>query len=110
MSIDETDTVDFIGVETASGLAVLTISDHHDWADSAAHQRLMAGKINAYLTFVAGEMLTAYPDAAGRGLVIVVMATHPPDAAGNDFLERMRSGLGNMGVAFRHELLPASAP
>jgi hypothetical protein len=109
MSIDETDTVDFIGVETASGLAVLTISDHLDWADSGAHQRQMAGKINTYLNFAAGEMLTAYPDAAGRDLVISVMAKHPPDQAGHDFLERMRSGLRDMGLAFRYELLPASA-
>ena len=109
MSIDETDTVDFIGIESASGLVVLTISDHLDWVDSGAHQRQMQSKINTYLKFAAsGEMLASYPDAAGRDLLIAVKARHQPDEAGHDFLDRVRAGLKTMGLAFRYELLPAA--
>ena len=37
MSIEQTDVVDFIGTDKATGLVILTISDHLDWSDEHEH-------------------------------------------------------------------------
>ena len=67
MSIEQTDVVDIMSTDRASGHVVLTISDHLDWSDSVAHQRLLQNKLNRYLAFVeSGEILQSYPDAKDR--------------------------------------------
>ena len=49
MSIEDTEVVDAIGVESLSGKLVMTIADHLDWTDERAHLRALEGKLNAYL-------------------------------------------------------------
>jgi hypothetical protein len=67
VSIDNKDVSDAIGVETASGKVVLSISDHFDWSEEDAHLLALQNKINTYLRFIeGGELLTTYPQSAGR--------------------------------------------
>ncbi len=49
MSVEQTDVVDIVSVDKRSGHVVLTVSDHLDWSDSLAHQRVLQEKLNSLL-------------------------------------------------------------
>jgi hypothetical protein len=106
VSIDQSDKVDFVGVEAGSGKVVLTISDHLSWSDVGAHLRALEDKLNAYLRFVeSGELLTAYPDAVGRQPVIdLVTAAELPTRA-FEYLAKVRPMLESAGIEFRTRVL-----
>ena len=45
MSVEQTDVVDIVSIERETGNVILTISDHLDWSDSVAHQRILQKKL-----------------------------------------------------------------
>jgi hypothetical protein len=55
VSVEQTDIIDIISTDRATGHVVLTISDHLDWSDSTAHQMLLQTKLNRYLAFVESD-------------------------------------------------------
>jgi len=67
MTVEQTDSVDFVAMNHGVGDVLLVISDHLDWSDEHAHARLLQGKIYRYLDFVdSGELLEQFPDARCR--------------------------------------------
>lgn len=105
MSVDQTGIIDFIGIDNFSGNLVLTISDHLEWSDKE-HLLLLQEKINAYLSFVeSDEILTTYPNAQGRNIVINLVCKHPPDRNGIDFLNRVTLIIEGAGMAFKHTVV-----
>ena len=100
MAIENPDVVDIISV-TPGGTVALTISDHLDWIDSADHQLILQAKINRYLAFVeSAEILTSYPAARGRPVLIEVVTKFEPDAEGRLFLERVALAIAQAGFDF----------
>src|SRR5579871_5176627 len=79
MSIEQTEKIDFITVDKASGDVWLTISDHLPWNDDEGiHLVLLQQKLNAYLRFIeSGEIFEKAPDAKGRRIVINVVGKFP---------------------------------
>lgn len=105
MSIEQSDVIDIIGTDRTSGHVVLTISDHLDWIDSAAHQMVLQIKLNRYLAFVeSGEILQSYPDAKNRPIAFKVVFEFPPDEAGRTFLAKVRSVVESAGFSLREEV------
>jgi hypothetical protein len=105
MSIEQTDMVDIIGTDRATGDVVLTISDHLDWSDSTAHQLLLQRKLNRYLAFVeSGELLQSYPGAKDRPVAFRVVFQFSPDAAGRAFLTKIRPIIESAGFTLRDEV------
>ena len=99
MAVDNPNTVDMVS-DGPSGSLVLIIADHLDWGDSMAHQQTLQTKIHCYLAFVeSGQMRRHFPEAAGRPVVIQVVAKSLPDDAGAHFLDRARVALGRAGYA-----------
>jgi|HubBroStandDraft_2_1064218.scaffolds.fasta_scaffold389007_1 hypothetical protein len=79
MAVDDLGAIDIIGIDP-SGQVALTISDHHDWLQSSSHLLMLQEKINRYLAFVeSGEILTSYPKARGRQVVIRIVFKYEPD-------------------------------
>ena len=105
MSIEQTDIVDIISTDRATGDVVLTISDHLDWSDSTAHQMLLQSKLNRYLAFVeSGEILESYPDAKERPIVFRVVFQFAPDDAGRAFLAKVKPTIESAGFSLRDEV------
>ena len=105
MSIEQSDVIDIISTNRVTGDVSLTISDHLDWSDSAAHQLLLQKKLNYYLAFVkSGEILDSYPKARGRRIVLSVAFKHPADEAGRAFLSEVRSIVERAGFGFQVEV------
>jgi len=102
VSVEQSDTIDIVGIQRETGHVVLTISDHLDWADTVAHQTILQKKLNAYLAFVeSGEIVQSYPDAKNRQVAFRVVFRFPPDDAGRAFIARARAVIESAGFTLR---------
>jgi hypothetical protein len=106
MSIEQTDTVDFLSIVESSGDARLTISDHLDWSgDEEQHLLLLQEKINAYLRFVeSGEMVERFPGMKDRNVVITVFGRYSLSARAEAAFKRAKTKIRKAGfeLEFRH--------
>lgn len=99
MTILQTDKIDIIGTDKLSGEVILTVIDHLEWNSTESHIQALQDKISAYLSFVeSGEMAESYPAGNGRQVVIRIAMQHPPNAAGQEFLNRARDVLSKTGL------------
>ena len=75
MSVSDADKIDFIGLDPLTGVVVLSISDHLNWAeDNDDHLVSLQDKINAYLSFVeSGEIYEKFPVLAGKAVNIRIV-------------------------------------
>jgi len=104
MSVEETSVIDIIGIDQ-TGQVVLTISDHLDWSDTIAHQKVLQEKLNRYLAFVeSGEIIESYPDARNRTVAFRVVFKFPPDASGRSFLNKVEAVIESAGFTWRDEV------
>jgi hypothetical protein len=106
MSIDQTDTVDFVTIEKDSGNVLLTISDHLDWeAAEGAHLLLLQSKLNAYLRFIeSGELQQKFPESAGRDVVINLIGKFPLSDKAAAFLKKAEAAVANAGFKLQFTL------
>lgn len=105
MSVDQTKTVDAIGVDKLSGDLVLTITDHMEW-ESNEHLLLLQEKINTYLSFVeSGELLNTYKDAKDRDVVINVICQYSPDKDGLSFFSQVADIIKNTGIKLSYDVI-----
>ena len=104
MSVDQTNVVDAIGLDNQSGELVLTISDHLVWGDAKSeHFFLLQEKLNKYLSFVeGGEILEAYPDAAGRKVVIDVVCKYQVNDVASIFFSKAKAIIDMAGMELRY--------
>jgi len=104
MSVDQTNVVDAIGLDNQSGELVLTISDHLVWGDAKSeHFFLLQEKLNKYLSFVeGGEILKAYPDAAGRKVVIDVVCKYQVNDVASIFFSKAKAIIDTAGMELRY--------
>lgn len=106
MSVDQTDVVDAIGVDNATGDVILTITDHHTWSESDnEHLLLFQEKLNTYLSFIeSGELLTTYPNAKGRTVLIDVVCKYPPSQQAQGFCDQVTQIVEGAGMKLRFKL------
>jgi hypothetical protein len=107
MTVDQTNKIDAIGVDRGSGCVVLTISDHLPWSSAAdGHLELLREKLNAYLAFIeSGQLIEAYPDAAGRHAVINVVGKYDLSGPASEFLDNATAAISRAGLTLRFEKL-----
>lgn len=110
MSIEQVDVVDFISVNEAANEVVLTISDHLEWVSGTKeHLLLLQEKINSYLRFIeSGELLGSYPNANGRAAVINIIGKYPLSEEAIEFIDQVKSIVGDAGIALRFEQFKAA--
>jgi hypothetical protein len=107
LSIEDTNKVDAIGLEVASGKVILTITDHLDWEDEHKHFLALQDKVNAYIRFVeSGELLATYPKATDRRPVIDVVTRFELPQSALLFLDRIRPVLRSAGIELRTRVMP----
>lgn len=109
MSVDQTNVIDAIGVDSATGEVVLTIADHLEWTESDNdHLLLLQEKLNTYLSFIeSGEMLETYPDAKGRAVLIDIVCKYPMSQQAQGFYNQVGRIVEGAGMKFRHRLFSA---
>jgi hypothetical protein len=106
MTVEQTDVVDFAGVDEAERRVVLAISDHKSW-DEPGHIKLLQDKINAYLGFIeSGQVDAQFPRAVGyaRGLLVYFLCE--PSAEALEFLAKVRASLSRVDLYFEWQFSP----
>lgn len=110
MSIDQSETIDFIGIDRETGKVVLTVSDHLDWGDVESHVALLESKVNNYIAFIeSGQLAIDYPDGAGREVSLLLAGAYSvptDDAYVRGFLDHLRDTLAGIGVDLSIRLVP----
>src|SRR5438093_6585032 len=107
MSIEDTDKVDFIGIEVDSDKVILTITDHLDWSNEHGHLLSLQEKMNTYARFIeSGELVSTYPNAAGRKPVIDVVTQFEIPKTCVQFLEEARTIIARASIELRTHVLP----
>lgn len=83
MSIEKTNEVDVIGIDTETDMVTLSIIDTLDWSDKSSHLELVQEKINSYLRFIeSGEINKSYPETVNRKVGIKIAFMYQiPDVA-----------------------------
>jgi hypothetical protein len=107
MSIEDTDKVDFVTIDNATGHVRLTISDHLDWRqDEGAHLLLLQEKINTYLHFVeSGEMHSTMPVTVGRNVIISVAAKYPLSGEATIFFRKAQAVVQSTGLSLEFQVI-----
>jgi DNA-binding beta-propeller fold protein YncE len=106
VSVDQTNVVDFIGIDDATGSVVLTIADHLAWSEGDnEHLLLLQEKLNTYLGFVeSGELLKTYPSAEGRAVLIDVVCKYPLSQQAQGFCNQAAQITETAGIKLRARL------
>lgn len=111
MALEETSTVDAIGIHKQTDEAVLTLIDGEDWGDESRHLRLLQEKLNAYLRFIeSGELLEVYPKAVGKRIRIDVHFKDALPVAGERFLEEAAQLIQHAGFGFSYQVQASEEP
>lgn len=107
MGLENPGVVDFAGTRRDGSAVVLTIADAWDWSDEQAHLVALQQKLDNYLAFVAsGEVFEAYPDAAGRTVVIDVVTRMPVPRSGLELLGLAHTLAKAYGASVTHRVIP----
>jgi CRP-like cAMP-binding protein len=106
MSVDQTNTIDFVSIDKASGDLRLTISDHLPWDENEGnHLLLLQEKLNAYLRFIeSGEILSEFPQSRGRRIVITIVGKFPLSPQAEKFLGLARGAIEDAGFSLQFRL------
>ncbi len=110
MALDKPQVVDAIGIEEATGCAVLTIADSWDWEDEGQHLLALQAKLNSYFEFIeSGQVWESHPGARGRELVIELVSRFPLPKAGEELMRRASEACSDLGVRIRTRHYPGPA-
>lgn len=106
MSIDQTDTIDIVAVDTTRQRVVLAIADHLDWdEDEDAHLLMLQDKLNTYLRFVeGGELLEKFPHSKGMPVTITLVGRFPLSNEAKAFFDQAKEVVQEAGLALEFEL------
>lgn len=104
MSVEDLNSIDAIGIDSNSGMVVLTISDHLEWDDNK-RLLMLQEKINTYLSFIeSGEIYEAYKEAKNKPIGINVIFKHSPNEDGLHFLNAISNIVKSANINFNHQL------
>lgn len=111
MSVDQTNTIDFLTRSRVTGEVTLTISDHLEWDQPREHLLILQAKINYYLAYIeSGEILKNCAQADdGRIIIQVMFRVAPPDGEATQFLTTAQAKIAAAGYHFAH-FVPALDP
>lgn len=106
MSIEQLDKIDFLHIDQDSGELLLTVTDHLPWeCDEGQHLFLLQEKLNAYIRFIeSGEIITKFPDALGRKVVINVIGKFPLSDKAAVFFDKAQSAIQASGSSLRFKV------
>ena len=106
MPIDDLSVVDAISLDQ-QGVVNLTIFDAWDWTDEGVHLLAIQEKINLYFGFIeSGQLVEAYPAAAGKRILINLVAAEQIPPQGLELLRRADALAMKLNARVTHEVHP----
>ena len=113
MSVDQTNVIDSIGIDSAKNEALLIIADHLEWGCDEKHDKehmyLLQEKVNTYLRFIeSGEIYGVYPKSRNKALVIRLIGKYDMCESAMIFFKRIQEALSKSGHKITFERLSVS--
>jgi len=112
VTVKQTATVDWLGLEKATGSIVLTIVDDLDWADETDHLLALQEKLNTYLAFIeSDEVFDRLLDTVGRqvprdtSIKVSILAEYPITSRAEAFLEHATGAFEGAGFTLVHKIV-----
>ena len=107
MSLDQSNVIDALGIDDASGRVILVIRHDAPWDGSDAQLFLLQEKLNAYVSFALdGEMAADYPDFAGHPIGLRIDCFAAPDPRTLHLLAHVRRQLEFQDIRVEVRALP----
>jgi hypothetical protein len=105
VTIEQCDKIDGMGIDRATGAAILVISDHLPWDDR--HSSVLEAKLASYVRFIeSGQIQEQLPSATQREIRLHMQ--YRPTGFGLRFLEAAKASLASKGILFSYGPLPTS--
>jgi hypothetical protein len=103
MTIEDTDKIDHISIEPATGKTLLTISDHLPWdTDEGRHLELLQAKVYRQLDAIeSGELNRRFPQTSGRPVAIQIYSLFELSQDGRNLVDNLTPYLAGMGIELR---------
>lgn len=96
MTLEQSNLMDMVNLDHASGLCSLIIVDHLPWDDD--HLPSLQAKINSCLRYIeSGKIHVAYPAAHTCDFVLVIQFIYAPTCAARAFLARAQEIVEDAG-------------
>jgi hypothetical protein len=110
MSIEQTNTIDFVNIDRETGAIVLAISDHLEWSvDGEKHLLLLQEKLNTYMRFIeSGELLIQFPAAVGKRVVVSIVGKFPMSDKASNFFDSAANSIRDAGFELKFSSISIS--
>lgn len=112
MTVAQTRTVDWMGIEKGTGHVSLTVLDDLDWSDEQKHLLLLQEKLNSYLAFIeSGEVFERLVEKSGRRVAastpvnVTIIAKFELTPRAHEFLDYATVSFGNAGFSLVHRVV-----
>ena len=106
MAINNSEVIDFIGVNEMNNEVILTISDHFNWEGVDEHLKALQDKLNSYINFVeSGEIFQTYADAINRNIIIEVVGNYKLPTSAVNFYKHTSKILAELNIKLRFKNL-----
>jgi hypothetical protein len=110
--LDENKTIDWLGLDSRTGVIVLTLIDEHDWENQRQHVELLQSKLNTYIRAIeSGEVYSLLKEnlgetvEIGRPAAIKVIARFEPPETAKPFIQYVADALKDAGIGFDYKVL-----
>ena len=114
MTVKQTRSVDWLGLEKDTGNIILTVVDDLDWVNESEHLLALQEKLNTYLAFIeSGEVFVRLVDTVGADVVrttpikISILAKYSPTAKARAFIEYAQKTFRDAGFQLVHRIVVA---
>ena len=112
MTVAQTRTVDWMGIEKGTEHVSLTVVDDLDWIDEQKHLLLLQEKLNSYLAFIeSGEVFERLAEKVGRRVAgstpvkVTIVAKFELTPRAHEFMEYATVAFGNAGFSLGHRVV-----
>jgi hypothetical protein len=111
MTVSQSGTVDWLGLEKETGHVVLTNVDDLDWADEPAHLLTLQEKLHIYLAFIESGEVFERLEASVRGVArdtpvkVSILSKYAATPRAEAFLEQASTAFAGAGLSLVHKVL-----
>ena len=104
--IEHPGVIDFMAFDAAANHVLLVMVEKRPWNEPDLQLFQLQEKLNAYLSFILdGEMADAYPQFAGKPVLLRFECAEPPSDQVIDFLQIVHDQTALQGIDFEVEVM-----
>lgn len=101
MTVEETNRVDIVGLEEATGTVRLIMTEHRDWTDCSRQLTDLAAKLDSYIQYVAsGQLYDEEPDWRELPVAFDLYCLFEPPEALHPVFARLAQELAEGEITF----------